>query len=132
VASVILFDGVCNLCNGLVRFIIARDLAGRFQFAALQSLAATRLLSGRRLPDDAGDTIILLEGDRISTQSTAALRIARGLRAPWNLAYAAIVIPRPLRDAIYRWVARNRYRWFGKRDECVVPTPAQRARFLDE
>jgi predicted DCC family thiol-disulfide oxidoreductase YuxK len=130
--SVVLFDGVCNLCNGFVGFIIPRDPAGRFRFAALQSPAASRLLKGRSLPEQAADTVILIENDQIYTQSTAALRVARGLRFPWNLAYAAIIVPRPLRDAVYAWIARNRYRWFGKRDVCLVPTPDRRARFLEE
>lgn len=127
-----LFDGVCNLCNGFVRFIIPRDPAGHFRFAALQSSAASRLLKGRSLGERAADTVILVDGDRIDTQSTAALRIARELRFPWNLAYAAIIVPRPLRDAVYAWVARHRYRWFGKRDVCLVPTPELRARFLED
>ena len=128
--AVILFDGVCNLCNGAVQFVIARDPAARFGFAALQSPVAERLIgsarSGSRL-----DSIVLLEDGRVWTQSTAALRIARQLRFPWPAAYAMIVVPRPLRDWIYNLVARNRYKWFGERETCMVPTPALRARFLD-
>jgi predicted DCC family thiol-disulfide oxidoreductase YuxK len=127
---VILFDGVCNLCNGAVQFVIERDPAARFGFAALQSPVAARLMgsggSGSRL-----DSIVLLEDGRVWTQSTAALRIARRLRFPWPAAYAMIVVPRPLRDWIYNLVARNRYRWFGQREMCMVPTPALRARFLE-
>jgi predicted DCC family thiol-disulfide oxidoreductase YuxK len=129
-SSVILFDGVCNLCNGGVQFVVARDPAGRFQFAPLQSAAASRQIAAsgvRSLPD----SIVLVEDGRLWTQSTAALRIARRLRFPWPLAYAMIVVPRPVRDWIYNLVARNRYRWFGKRETCMVPTPALRARFLE-
>jgi len=129
--SVILFDGVCNLCNGAVRFVIERDRAARFQFAALQSAAAAPLLgdaaSGQSLPD----SIVLVENGRVFTRSTAALRIARGLSFPWSAAYWFIAVPRPFRDWVYDLVARNRYNWFGRRDICMVPTPALRARFLE-
>jgi predicted DCC family thiol-disulfide oxidoreductase YuxK len=128
--SIILFDGVCNLCNGFVQFVIARDPGARFKFAALQSQAAASLLEGRHrsLPD----SVVLLEGDRIYTQSTAALRVARSLGWPWKLSYLFVIVPKPLRDAVYAWVARNRYAWFGKRDVCMVPTPDLRTRFLDD
>ena len=127
----ILFDGVCNLCNGFVTFVIARDPAGRFQFGPLQSPAAQRLLGSIDSHDASLDSVVLVENGRVWTRSAAALRIARGLSFPWPLAYVFIVIPRPLRDWIYNLVARNRYRWFGKRDVCMVPTPELRARFID-
>ena len=126
---VILFDGVCNLCNGSVRFVLARDRQRRFRFASLQSAAAAQLLAGRP-PGAIGDSIVLVEGERIYQQSTAVLRILRGLGAGWRLLYALIVVPRPLRDAVYRWVARNRYRWFGRTEACAVPRPEDRDRFL--
>ena len=130
-SPVILFDGVCNLCNGFVQFVIARDPAGRFQFAALQSDSARRLLA--RLDGLGGipDSIVLVDNGRVYTRSAAALRIARGLPFPWSLARALIVVPRPLRDWLYDRVARHRYRWFGRKDVCVVPTPDLRARFLE-
>ena len=131
-SPVILFDGVCNLCNGFVQFVIARDPAGRFRFAALQSDAARRLLGQ---PDVAGGALpvsfVLVEGDRVFGKSTGALRIARGLGFPWRLAYGLVAVPRPLRDWVYDVVARHRYQWFGQRDVCMVPTPDVRARFLD-
>ena len=127
---IILFDGVCNLCSGAVQFVIERDPAARFRFAALQSPVAARLMESTRIGDRL-DSIVLVEDGRVWTQSTAALRIARRLRFPWPVAYAMIVVPRPLRDWIYNLVARNRYRWFGQREACMVPTPALRARFLD-
>lgn len=140
--AVVLFDGVCNLCNGFVRFVIARDLAGRFQFAALQSGAARRLLAGSHtrsappdspLPDSAlADSIVLVEGGRVFVRSAAALRIARSLRFPWPMMYGLMVVPRVFRDWAYDVVARKRYRWFGRRDACMVPTPELSARFLDE
>ena len=129
---VILFDGVCNLCNGFVQFVIARDPAGRFSFGALQSAAAQRLLAAMPAPAaPLPDSVILVEDGRLWMRSDAALLVARRLTFPWALAYAFIVVPRPLRDWVYDWVARNRYRWFGKRDVCMVPTPALRSRFLE-
>jgi len=125
--QVVLFDGVCNLCNGAVRFILARDPAGRFRFASLQSEFARRLLR----EDGRVETIVLLEAGKSYFRSTAALRIARGLRFPWPLLYAFVAVPRPLRDLAYDWVARHRYAWFGKRETCLVPTPEMRGRFLD-
>jgi len=127
---VLLFDGVCTLCNGFVRFVIERDPAGRFQFAPLQSAAAARLLGVARPP--LPDSLVLLEEGRLFTRSTAALRVARGLRFPWPLVYAFVVVPRPVRDWVYDAVARNRYRWFGRRDVCMVPTPELRSRFLND
>ena len=129
--SVILFDGVCNLCNGAVQFVITRDRSARFRFAALQSAAAAPLLGAAGSHQPLPDSIVLVEDGRVWTRSTAALRIARGLRFPWSTAYALIAIPRPVRDWVYDLVARNRYGWFGRRDTCMVPTPALRARFLE-
>lgn len=126
-SNVVLFDGVCNLCNGAVRFIIARDPQARFRFASLQSDVGRCLLKDDGLPE----TIVLLEEGKMYSKSTAALRIARGLRFPWPLLYAFMIVPRPLRDLVYDWVARHRYRWFGKLDTCLLPTPALRNRFLE-
>ena len=126
-----MFDGVCNLCNGFVQFVIEHDPDGRFQFAALQSAAAGRVLSGHRPLSPLPDSVVLVEEGRVFTGSTAALRIVRSLGFPWPLAAALLAIPRPLRDWIYAFVARRRYRWFGKREHCMVPTPALRPRFLD-
>jgi predicted DCC family thiol-disulfide oxidoreductase YuxK len=128
---VVLFDGVCNLCNGAVNFIIDRDPAARFRFAALQSSQAAALLAPHgRVPEVEPQSFILVEGGRMYERSTAALRIARRLPGAWKLFYAFIVIPRPVRDAAYRVIARNRYRWFGKAEACRMPTPELRARFL--
>jgi len=117
VERVVLFDGVCNLCNGLVQFIIRRDPHARFRFAPMTAFAA--------------DTIVLLEGGRKYERFAAVLRIARQLRAPWPLLFAFIVVPSPLRDWAYDAVARRRYRWFGRRETCMVPTPELRARFVE-
>lgn len=128
--AVILFDGVCNLCNASVDFVVRHDPKGRFKFASLQSDVARDLLGARRAGDELPDSIVLVEGGRVLHRSSAAMRIARGLAFPWNLLSLFWLVPRPLRDVIYDWVARNRYRWFGTRDTCRVPTPAERTRFL--
>lgn len=125
----LLFDGVCTLCNALVRFVIERDPAGRFQFAPLQSEAGRRLLD--QAPQPPADSFVLVEDDRFFTGSTAALRVARGLRFPWPLAYGLVAVPRPVRNWVYEVIARNRYRWFGRCDVCMVSTPDLRSRFLD-
>ena len=130
--SVVLFDGVCNLCNGFVQFVIRRDPAGRFQFAALESPAARRLLRDVNVSNQLIDSVVLVEDGRAFTRSAAALRIVCKLTFPWPLAYALIIVPRILRDWGYAVVARNRYCWFGRRDTCMVPTPELRARFLSD
>jgi predicted DCC family thiol-disulfide oxidoreductase YuxK len=127
---ILLFDGVCNLCNGLVQWVIAHDPEARFRFASLQSDAGRALLTQHRLPLDAMDTVVLLDGDAHWTKSAAALEAARRLGGLWTLTSILVLVPRPLRDAVYDWVARNRYARWGKRDACWLPTPELRARFL--
>ncbi|GAB3837293.1 thiol-disulfide oxidoreductase DCC family protein [Hymenobacter jeollabukensis] len=130
-SPVILFDGVCNLCHGLVQFIIQRDPHARFRFASLQSAEGQRLMPGGVNPDpDNPDSVVLIEDGRAYTHSTAILRILRRLGGGWALLAVAGLLPRSLRDAAYRFVARNRYRWFGKQTECWLPTPELKARFL--
>lgn len=129
----ILFDGMCNFCNGAVNFLIDRDPSGRLAFAALQSEVGRALLAEHGLDPPgvgAADTLVLIEGERASIRSTAALRITAYLRAPWPLLRLLLVVPRPVRDAGYRVFARNRYRWFGRRETCRAPTPDIRARFV--
>lgn len=128
---VVVFDGVCNLCNATVQFILNRDPAGRFRFAANQSAVGRQLLE--RLGLDPADvtSVYLIEEGRIWSRSTAVLRILRQLRQPWPLAYGLILIPRPLRDLAYGVVARLRYRLFGRREACRLPRPGERSRFLD-
>ena len=128
---VVLFDGVCNLCDASVHFIIDRDPASIHAFASLQSPVGQELSRRFELPTSDPGTLILVEGNRHFVRSTAALRIARRLRQPWPLLYGLMIIPRSLRDAIYNLIARNRYRWFGRRDSCRVPTPETAARFLN-
>ena len=129
---VVLFDGVCNLCNGAVQFIVDRDPRGTFRFTSLQSVRAASLLRehGREPPRGEPDSVVLIEDGRVYERSTAALRIARRLSGAWPLFYAFLIVPRLLRDAVYSLIARYRYRWFGKSEQCRVPTPELRARFL--
>lgn len=128
--AILLFDGVCNVCNDSVQFIIERDRAGYFQFAPLQSDFARELLARFGLPVDAMDTMVLVEGDRVWTHSDAAVEMVRRLPGAWPLLAGFGLLPRALRDRAYAWLVRNRYRWFGKRDTCMVPTPELKARFL--
>lgn len=126
----VLFDGVCNLCNGAVNFVIDRDPEGYFKFAALQSEEGTALLEAVGVTGEVMSSIVLVEGGRVYRKSSAALRIARRLSGAWPLLYLFIVVPRPLRDVVYDWIARHRYDWFGQRDQCRIPTPELRSRFL--
>lgn len=127
----VLFDGVCNLCHHTVRFIIERDPTGVFCFASLQSERGRRIASEHGLDPDALDSVLLLEHGRLYRKSTAALRIARRLQSPWRLGYPLIVVPAVVRDAVYDFIGRRRYRWFGRREYCVVSVPDAKSRFLD-
>jgi len=126
---VLFFDGECNLCNGVVQFIIRHDKHKRFRFAQLQSEAGKRaqaIISDKEVP---GSVVLLFQGQYF-TKSAAALHVLRLLGGGWKLCYSGIVFPRYFRDWIYDIIARNRYKWFGKRDECMVPTPELKERFL--
>jgi len=127
----LLFDGVCNLCNASVQFIIDRDPQARFRFAALQSDVGRALAAECGIDADALDSIVLVEDGRCYTHSSAALHVARRLSGGWPLLAALTVVPRPLRDLVYGFIAARRYRWFGKEETCRIPTPELRARFLD-
>lgn len=130
--SIVLVDGVCHFCQGATRFIIKRDPKGIFHFGSLQSEVGQELLRAGGLSTDQLDTLVLLEDGTYYTRSTAALRIAKRLRFPYPLAYVFILIPRFVRNAAYNWVARNRYRWFGKdeEDQCQISPPEIRKRFF--
>jgi predicted DCC family thiol-disulfide oxidoreductase YuxK len=129
--AILLFDGVCNVCEWTVCFVVPRDPQGRFRFASLQSNAAGRLLRQAGLPLDQVDTVVLIEGERVSLRSTAILRVLRRLVFPWPLLYPLILVPRALRDRAYDAFAARRYRWFGKQDTCLVPGPDLATRFLE-
>ncbi len=125
---IILFDGVCNFCNSSVNFIIEHDKKAHFKFAPLQSEIGKGFVEKFGLSDV--DSIILVENDKAYTHSTAALKFIKHLDGIWKFAYIFIVIPRPIRDFFYKLFAKNRYRWFGKKDVCMMPTPEIRSRFL--
>ncbi|MGP0630554.1 thiol-disulfide oxidoreductase DCC family protein [Nitrospina sp. 32_T5] len=126
---IIFFDGMCGLCNGFVDFLIRADKVQVFRFSPLQGEAAGRVLgtTGKY----SLDSVVLVEGDRVSSKSTAALRIFRRLGGIWSLLWALRWVPLPVRDGIYEWIARNRYRLFGKKATCRIPSPEERTRFLD-
>jgi predicted DCC family thiol-disulfide oxidoreductase YuxK len=130
--AVIFYDGVCNLCDWYVNLVLDLDRRDHFRFAALQSDYARRVLGRHGIEVDL-DTVYVLEGGRIYDRSDASLRVARGLGFPWTIAAGWMaLLPRSWRDRGYDVMARNRYRWFGKQDRCRVPSPALRAKFLDE
>ena len=129
--KIVLFDGVCNLCNRSVQFIIKRDKKKKFRFASLQGKAGQDLLKRFNLQADDLNSFVLIEGDKMYTRSGGALRMLRELGSGWKLFYAFMLVPRFIRDAVYNWVARNRYKWYGKREECMIPTAELKERFLD-
>lgn len=126
---IILFDGVCNFCNWNVQFIMKHDPHHKFLFASLQSDVGLQLLNEYKVSSKE-DSLILINYHRYYTQSTAALKIARHLNGIFPLLYIFILIPRPIRNFLYRIIANNRYKWFGKRTNCKVPTPQEKKRFL--
>nr|WKN36854.1 DCC1-like thiol-disulfide oxidoreductase family protein [Tunicatimonas sp. TK19036] len=129
--DIILFDGVCNLCNHAVNFIIDRDPANRFVFSSLQSASGKSLLLEHHLHENYLDSLVLIQQGKVFRKSTAALRIAKHLSGLWPLCYVFIILPPFIRNFFYDIVARFRYKWFGKRNECRIPTPELRAKFLD-
>ena len=128
--SIILFDGVCNLCTASVQFIIKRDPEAKFLFTSIQQADPDLLPSGFTREVLTLESILLLEQDKLFIRSTAALKIARKLNALWPLLYVFILIPVFIRDPIYNFIARNRYRWFGKQDQCMLPTEELKSRFI--
>lgn len=126
---IVLFDGVCHLCDRSVRFVLERDLNARFHFAPLQSVPGRKLLEKHGLPPDSIDGVVLIDRGTVHTKSSAALRIVGQLSFPWWTGILFLGIPKPLRDAVYGIVARHRYRWFGKRDACMAPDPRWKDRF---
>lgn len=127
---ILLFDGVCNLCNDTVQFTIERDPTGKFKFASLQSSVGQELLKKFNLPTNDFDSFVLVDGEQCYTKSSAALRVIKGFGGWWTLLYIFILIPKPIRDWVYSLVAKNRYRWFGKANQCWMPTPDLKERFL--
>lgn len=130
--TIILFDGVCNLCAWSVQFIIKRDTGRVFRFASLQSEVGRNITRQHGLDESALNSFILVENGRAWRESDAALRVCKRLPWPWRWLPLFLLVPRVLRDPVYRLIARNRYRWFGKSDTCLMPSPEMRARFLPE
>ncbi len=128
---VVLFDGVCNLCNGFVQFILKRDKKKTFQFASLQSEYAKGLLPHFGISIANFDTVVLYDGEKIYTQSDAVIKMAGSLKGIWKCASILRIVPGFIRNAIYRLLARNRYRLFGKKEQCMVPTENMKDRFVD-
>lgn len=130
--KIILFDGVCNLCNSSVQFVIKRDNKDLFRYAALQSEVGQQLVAERHIDTRQVDSIILIErGVAYYTKSDAALEIAKDLGGLWKMSAIFTWVPRSIRNAVYDFVARNRYKWFGKKEACMVPTPELKAKFLE-
>ncbi len=129
-SSIVLFDGVCNFCNSAVNFIIGHDPGHKFKFAPLQSGVGQEIKAKFKIADDI-DSVILIENDEAFTHSTAGLRIAKRIGGIWGLAYIFIIVPASIRDYFYRLFAKYRYRLFGQKDVCMMPTPDMRERFLD-
>jgi predicted DCC family thiol-disulfide oxidoreductase YuxK len=128
---IVLFDGICNYCNYWVNFAVRRDSKQKLLFTPLQGETAKRLLPQYNISPTALSSVILIDKEKAYTQSTAALRMCRYLDGGWKLLYGLIIIPKPIRDFFYNIIARNRYKWYGKRDECMVPSPELRDRFLE-
>jgi predicted DCC family thiol-disulfide oxidoreductase YuxK len=129
--KIILFDGVCNLCSSSVRFILKHDKKNQFLFSSLQGKTGQAYLKKFNLPADAFNSFMLVEGDHLYTRSSGALRMLKYLGNGWQLLYAFIIVPKFIRDGVYNFIAKNRYRWFGKKEECWIPTDALKAKFLD-
>ena len=127
---ILLFDGVCNLCNSFVQFTIRRDSKNKFKFASLQSESGQALLKKFGLPTDDFDSFVFISGDKYFLRSSAALQVLKELGGVWNLFYSLKIFPRPLRDFIYNLIAKTRYRIFGKRENCMVPTEDIQEKFL--
>lgn len=127
---IILFDGVCNLCNASIQFIIKRDQKGLFKFASLQSEVGKTLLAQHHIDGTKMDSVVYIENGKAYTESTAAIRVAGYLGFPWNLLQVFLIVPSVIRNVVYQWIARNRYKWFGKQDSCMLPDASLEARFL--
>ena len=128
--AIILFDGVCNFCNDRINFIIRHDKKDYFRFAALQSDIGKKILADHHILQPDPDTFILIENQKIYNRSSAALRIAKNLDGAWPVMYGFIIIPPFIRDIVYKIIAKNRYKWWGKKESCMIPTIEVKAKFL--
>lgn len=128
---IVLFDGVCNLCSSSVQFILRHDKKDQFLFGSLQGNYGQEVLKKYGMPSNEFNSFMLLEGEQLYTKSSGALRMLRHLGGGWSLLYAFIIVPKFIRDAVYNFIAQNRYRWFGKKEECWLPKPEWKKKFLD-
>lgn len=128
--ALILFDGVCNLCNTWVQWVLKRDKHAQFRFAALQSDTGRQLLMQYSLNPDNIDTVVLIDNNRAYTHSDVALRVASRIGGIWSATAIFYIFPRSFRNIVYNWIARNRYRWFGRQSECWLPRPEWKERFV--
>jgi predicted DCC family thiol-disulfide oxidoreductase YuxK len=128
--KILLFDGVCNFCDGTVQFVLKHDKKAVFKFASLQSDAGQQILSHHSLPLSDFDSFVYVDADRVYLKSAAALHVLKELGGLFRLTFLFIVIPRPIRDYVYSLLAKNRYKWFGKKESCTLPSPEERDRFL--
>lgn len=128
----ILFDGVCNLCNGVVQLVIRQDTKGVLQFAPLQSPAGQKLLQQLQLPQKDFETFLLLDKGKLYQKSSAALKVARYFKWYWQWLQLLWVVPQPVRDGVYSFIARHRYQWFGKKGACMIPDASVKKRFLQD
>jgi len=129
--DIILFDGICNMCTVSVQFIIKRDPKQKFRFASLQSDTAKELLTKHNISKEVDSVVLITEEGRVFDKSSAALRIASKLKGGWKLFAIFLVVPLFIRDVVYQFIAKHRYNWFGKKEECMIPTPEQKKRFLE-
>lgn len=127
--KIVLFDGECNFCDASVQFILKRDPKGVFKFASLQSEIGQQLLEKHKVSKSI-DSIVLIDNNQFFTKSTAALKIAQQLCGAWKYLFIFIIVPKFVRDFVYNIIAKNRYKWFGKKEVCMLPTAEQRNRFL--
>lgn len=127
---ILLFDGVCNFCDSTINFVIERDKKNLFKYASLQSEPGQELLKKHGLPTEDFDSFVYIENGKAFTKSSAALKVAQNMTGLWPLFYGFMIVPKFLRDAVYTTIAKNRYKWFGKKDECALPSPEVRAKFL--
>ena len=129
--KIVLFDGICNLCSSSVQFIIKRDKKNQFLFASLQSSSASELLKKYSYAESNLNSFILIDNNKIFTHSSAVLRVLKSLSSMWSVCYIFIIVPKFIRDGVYNFIAKHRYKWFGKKDECWIPTPELQSKFLD-
>ncbi len=129
---IVVFDGQCLLCNGWVQFLLRHDRSQRIRFASIQSAVGQQLLARAGLRVEGLQTLLVIDGERGWQHTAAILRVLHALGWPWRLAWVGWLVPAPLRDALYRWVARNRYRIWGRSATCMLPAPEHRARFLEQ